>query len=148
MCSNKIFNQFFLLFHIIGMLNFFMSLFAYSDANSKKTDIIIPNDIEEAQKLEDKQIDDPSYYEEYDSFCNENVNIPSPNKLIKKTSSLSQLPKCTDFKIDIDYTNPKKISQDNCYNCKIRIQKRFNPTYHAYDRIWCYKCWKKLDINF
>jgi len=124
-----------------------MSLFAYSDANSKKIDIIIPNDIKEDQNPEDKQIEHPSYYEDYDSFCNEKVNISSPNKLIKKTSSLSQLPKCTDLKIDIDYEKPQYISPDNCYSCKMRIYKKFNPTYHAYDKIWCYKCWKKLEIN-
>ena len=148
MCSVKVFKQYFLIFHIIGMLNFFMSLFAYSDANSKKKDITIPNDIEEAQKLEDKQIDNPSYYEDYDSFCNEMHHKPPINKPIKKTYSLDQLPKEEFKKIDINYEKPHYISQDNCYNCKMRIYKKLNPTYHAYDKIWCYKCWKKLEINF
>ena len=141
MCSTKVFNQHFLLFHIIYMLNFLMSLFAYSDANKKKTDITITNDIEISQK------EDLSYDEEYDSFCNEIHHKPPINKPIKKTSSLDQLPKEDFLKIDINYEKPQYISPDNCYSCKIKIYKKLNPTYHAYDKIWCFKCWKNLEFN-
>jgi len=116
--------------------------FIYSDANKKKTDI--SNDIEISQKQ------DHSYDEEYDSFCHETHNRPSINKPIKKTYSLNQLPKEDFMKIDINYEKPQPqyLSQDNCYSCKMKIYKKFNPTYHAYDKLWCYKCWKKLEINF
>ena len=116
--------------------------FVYSDANKKKTDI--SNDIEISQKQ------DHSYDEEYDSFCHETHHRPSINKPIKKTYSLNQLPKEDFMKIDIDYEQPQPqyLSQDNCYSCKMKIYKKLNPTYHAYDKLWCYKCWKKLEINF
>ena len=118
-----------------------MSLFGYSDANEKKTDITVTNDLEISQK------DDICYDEEYDSFCNEMHHTPMNNKPIKKTFSLDQLPQEEFMKIDINYEKPKYISQDNCYSCKMKIYKKLNPTYHAYDKIWCYNCWKKLEIN-
>ena len=118
-----------------------MSLFTYSDANTKKTDITINKDIEISQN------EDISYDEEYDSFCDEmNYNLIT-TKPIKKTSSLNQLPKEDFVKIEINNEKPLYTSQDNCYSCKMRIYKKFNPTYHAYDKIWCYNCWKRLEIN-
>ena len=144
----EFFNQYFLLFQIINMLNFFMSLFSFNDAkkkdaNKKKIDAIIPDDIEKSEKIDD-HCDD----EEYDTFFNEINESKSVINPIKKTSSLNLLPKCqnTEIKINIEY-NPKYIYPDSCSNCKAKIYKKFNPTYHAYDRLWCYKCWSDLEIN-
>ena len=81
----KFFKQHFLLFHIIYMLNFLMSLFIYSDANEKKTDITVNNDIEICQN-------EGLSYEEYDSYYNEMHHNPQTNRPLKKTYSLSQLP--------------------------------------------------------
>ena len=117
-----------------------MSLFLHNDANEKKTDITVGNNIEISQN------EDISY-EEYDSFYNEMHNNIQTYKPIKKTYSLDQLPKEDYLKVDINYNKPHYISQDNCYSCKMKIYKRCNPTYHAYDKIWCFKCWKKLEIK-
>jgi hypothetical protein len=117
-----------------------MSLFINNDANEKKTDIIASNDIEISQN------EDLSY-EEYDSFYNEMHHNPKTNRPIKKTYSLNQLPKEDYLKTSLNYEKPQHISQDNCYSCKMKIYKKCNPTYHAYDKIWCFKCWKNLKIN-
>ena len=122
------------------MLNFFLSLFAYGSVN-KKEDVIIPNDIE----ISDKS-DVSCYDEECDSFCNEFNDYQPINKPMRKTSSLSVLPKDKETRITIEY-NPNHIYPDKCSNCQAKIYKKYNPTYHAYDRLWCFKCWKSLEIN-
>ena len=125
------------------MLNLFMSLFSFNDATKKKTDIKIPNDF----KINVNQISEKEnhlcYDEEYDTFLNE-FNGYNPSNIMKKTSSL--LPKDLNTQNNREHFH-KDSFKDNCSKCRTKIYQNFNATYHAYDRLWCYKCWSKLDIN-
>ena len=128
------------------MLNFFLSLFSFNDATKKKTDTKIPNDVEINDIETSEKIDDYCNDEEYDIFLNEFNDYRPSKTTIKKSSSLNLLPKDSNPKISIEY-NPINGCKDNCSNCQIKIYNNFNRTYHAYDRLWCYRCWSNLDFN-
>ena len=127
-----------------------MSLFAYH-VSSKKNDVSVPSELETNHNLDDIYYDEEnetvaSEFNDYQPTNNPINNYESTNKLIKKTLSLHKLPKYNELTIDIDCDNTNYISMDYCSRCKTRIYKKCNTTYHAYDRIWCYNCWKTLKL--
>ena len=123
--------QHFLIIQILSMLSILFSFFGF-----------LNNDVQYKEKIEENTID---YDDEevFDTFDSELYSIDCLPK-IKKNSSYTSLPITNDENTNYNISN---FNKEICYNCHTKIFTKLTPTYHAYDKRWCYGCWRRLHIN-
>jgi hypothetical protein len=155
MCANKKYMQHFLLFQlvIIIMSNILSYISSFLFTKQKQEDLIPPNtcnyDISNKENINSYN---ETYDETYDTFDCDGSNVFKTSR-IKKSSSFSNLPKTRNpapqsqlrNNQNNKYSDYSKYNQ--CFNCKSNIYTNCKQSYHAYDNVWCYNCWAKLDIN-
>ena len=158
MCNEK-YMQHFLLFQLFSMLSFITTLFnifptennenLVLPVNNKITPIEIDTTIRNNKNSNSDSDSDSELItnENYDTFYCEEIDHNIPKfPMIRKSVSFNKLPKTNNIKTNFDNLN-KYSNMRYCYKCNTDIYISFKPTYHAYDKMWCHKCWSQLDIN-
>lgn len=137
MSFRKKFMQHFLIINILSMLSILYSFFGFFN-----TDIQCKEKIELEDERNTKTID---YDDEEvnDTFNSELYAVDCLPK-IKKKSSYASLPIINDDCINY---NISSFNKEICYNCNTKLLMQSVPTYHAYDKRWCFNCWKQLKVN-
>ena len=137
MSCQKKFMQHFLIIHILSMLSMLYSFFGFfsTDIQYKEKIDITNKGNTNSIDYDDEEVNDTFDSELYPVDC-----LPK----IKKNSSYTSLPITND---DCVNYNISSFNKEICYNCNTKLIIHAAPTYHAYDKRWCFNCWRQLKIN-